>query len=391
MRLVNLGGVALLLVMTLLAAPASGMNYGSLQFDPYVSLRESLTDNVFSTPTDERHDLISALTPGLKLVYPFRTHQADLDYHAVLTRYKTYSSDRTNDQFVNGAVALKFGSNVSLKLSDRYMKNHEPRSSSSTGLIVKYTNNTAKASLAYQLADRSKVQLDLGQASWSFQDESSYFRDRREGLFSGYLYYRFQPKTSAFIELDRKKADFSDPGSQPLDNTMDSALLGITWEITKRSLGTIKIGKTWKDYSDPAMEDYNSWTGMLDVSHRFDEYNAVKITGVREINETNLIGTRFFVTTGAAAEVTHKFSYRLSGIVSGSYGTDKYSDPVLDPSDNTYKDRKDNTTLLGLGCKYAAREWLEVGVDYVYRNRDSNINANDYTENRYSLTVSAAF
>jgi hypothetical protein len=293
------------MMLLISAAPTHGMSYGSLQFDPYASLRETLTDNVFSTPDDRRHDLISALTPGIKLVYPFRTHQIDLDYHAVLTRYKTYSAERTNDHFVNGSVDLKFGSLVGLKLSDIYMKNHEPRSSSSTGFIEKYTNNTAKASLSYQLADRSKVQVDLGKAAWDFQQSS--FRDRREDLFSGYVYYRFQPKTSAFVELDRKKADFSEADSQPLDNTMDSVLLGITWEITKRSQGTVRIGRTWKDYGDASVADYDAWTGSMDIKHRFDESNAVKVTGLRQINETNYqpvpgqLPVRFFVTTGAAA------------------------------------------------------------------------------------------
>jgi hypothetical protein len=383
------------MMLAISAAPTHGMSYGSLQFDPYASLRETLTDNVFSTPDDRRHDLISALTPGIKLVYPFRTHQIDLDYHAVLTRYKTYSAERTNDHFVNGSVDLKFGSLVGLKLSDIYMKNHEPRSSSSTGFIEKYTNNTAKASLSYQLADRSKVQVDLGKAAWDFQQSS--FRDRREDLFSGYVYYRFQPKTSAFVELDRKKADFSEADSQPLDNTMDSVLLGITWEITKRSQGTVRIGRTWKDYGDASVADYDAWTGSMDIKHRFDESNAVKVTGLRQINETNYqpvpgqLPVRFFVTTGAAVEVVHQFGYRLSGVLTGSYGSDTYSDPVFDYGDSTYKDRKDDTALLGLGLKYVVREWLEAGVDYLYRTRDSNIDAYDYSEHRYSFTVSAAF
>jgi polysaccharide biosynthesis protein VpsM len=386
-----LGCAVMLLMLALPAAPSYGMNYGSLQFDPYVSLRETLTDNVFSTPDDRRHDLISALTPGIRLIYPFRTHRIDLDYHAVLTRYKTYSSERTDDHFVNGAVDLKFGSHVGLKLSDVYMKNHEPRSSSSTGYIVKYTNNTARASLAYQLADRSKVQVDLGQASWDFEGDANAFRDRREGLFSGYFYYRFQPKTSAFVEVDRKKASYSTASVPALDNTMDSFLLGIKWEMTRRSEGTVKLGRTRKDFDDGAVEDYSSWTGSMDIKHRFDESNSVKVTGLREINEANLQGTYYFVTTGAALEVTHKFGYRLSGIAAGSYGTDKYSNAVYDPSDGTFKDRKDNTTLFGLGLKYLIREWLEAGVDYLYRTRDSNINANDYSEHRYSVTVSAAF
>jgi hypothetical protein len=386
----TLRGAVLLLLMALPAA-AFGMNTGSLQFDPYVSLRETLTDNVFSTSSDERHDLVSTLTPGLKLVYPFRTHQIDFDYHAVLMRYKTYSGERTDDQFVNGSVDLKFGSLVGLKLSDVFMKNHYPRSSSATGLIEKYTNNTAMASLVYQLADRSKMQLDLGQASWSFQDQASYWRDRREELLAGYFFYRFQPKTTAFVEYDRKKAAYSTPSVPQLDNTMDSGLVGIKWEITKRSEGTVKIGKTWKDFKDGAVQDYDSWTGSMDINHRFDELNAIKVKGLREINEANLQGTRYYVTTGASAELTHRFGYRLSGIFSGSYGTDTYSDPVLDPVTLTMKDRKDSTMLLGLGLKYAVREWLEVGVDYVNRNRDSNINSSDYSEHRYSFTVSAAF
>jgi hypothetical protein len=64
------------------------------------------------------------------------------------------------------------------------------------------------------------VQVEYTQKTWNFM--TSNFRDRNEGLISGYLYYRFLPKTSAFVEYDHKSVEYTQQGSLLLNNTMDT-------------------------------------------------------------------------------------------------------------------------------------------------------------------------
>lgn len=378
----------LLLLMLLMAVPglASGegnLHIGALELHPYLLTKETYSDNVYSTSTDTKHDYFTTITPGLRLQLPFREHLLGAEYNKVFTKYARYEHENTIDHNANAFAAFKFGSLVGLKLLDIYAKGHEPRGSSSTGFIEKYHTNVATASATYKLADVSKIQLDYTKTRWGF--ESSQFRDRHEGLVSAYIYYRFLPKTSAFVEYDHKKVDF-EQATTNLDNKTDSGLFGLLWEITEKSKGTIKAGYLRKNFEVSSNKDFKTWTASADLNHEFSDYTSVKLVGQRIVNETTLQGVRYTTTTGAYGEFIHKLTYKISAVLRGSYGVDKFSDSVAPET----KLRRDLTTSGGIGLKYAMRDWIEFTLDYNHKKRNSNIDVNDYHENLYTFAINIA-
>lgn len=382
MRTLHRFSIGLFLVMLIpIPALAEGnIHAGLLKINPFVSVSETFSDNIYYTSTDERSDSITATTPGVRLQYPFHVHNAELEYYSVLTRYRRYREEDTTDSIGKGAIDLKFGGLVRLRLSEDYSNGHEPRNASSTGFIEIYRNNVASASVTYQLADVSKVQVDYAKTIWRFK--TSDFRNRDEDLVSGYFFYRFLSKTSAFIEYDRKNVAFSQTALE-LDNKVDAWQVGLTWEISARSRGTVKGGTINKDFTSPTQKDFKGWTGYADVRHDFSEYTSVLLNGQRAVNESSIQDNRYLITTGAYGELTHRFVKRLAVVVKGSYGEDQYSDPI--PPDTTV--RVDRTLFEGLGLKYTVRDWLELSVDYGRRARRSNIPVNNYTEHSTILTA----
>ncbi|MCP3868990.1 MAG: outer membrane beta-barrel protein, partial [Gammaproteobacteria bacterium] len=77
--------------------------------------------------------------------------------------------------------------------------------------------------------------------------------------------------------------------------------------------------------------------------------------------------------------ITHLLGRRLSGSLVAGYRRNLYIDE--DP------DREDATWRAGVGLAYQAQPWLRFNLDYLYNEVDSNINTNDYTENRGMITV----
>lgn len=378
----------LLLLMLLMSVPGlafgeGNMHIGQLEFHPYLLTKETYSDNIYSTSAAEKHDYFTTITPGLRLQFPFREHLLGAEYNKVLTKYARYEHENTIDQNANGFAVFKFGSLVGLKLLDVYARGHEPRGSSSTGFIEVYHTNAATASATYKLADVSKIQLDYTKTRWGF--ESSQFRDRQEGLVSAYIYYRFMPKTSAFVEYDHKKVDF-EATTNNLDNKTDTGLFGLLWEITEKSKGTVKAGYLRKNFEVSSNKDFKTWTASADLNHEFSDYTSIKLVGQRIVNETTLQGVRYTTTTGAYGEFIHKLTYKISAVLRGSYGVDKFSDSVAPET----KLRKDLTTSGGIGLKYAMRDWLEFTLDYNHKKRDSNIDANDYHENSYTFAINIA-
>ncbi|MBA4373830.1 MAG: hypothetical protein C0402_13340 [Thermodesulfovibrio sp.] len=360
------------------------LKLGPVEVHPYVSIKETYSDNIFSTSTNKEHDFIMVLNPGIYLQLPVRNHTLSLAANTSLTRYAKFSSENTDDYFVNGTANFMFGSQINLKASDTFIKGHEPRGSSSSGTIEKFDSNTAAASLTYLLADVSKIQLDYSRTDWDFK--TSTFRSRSEDLISAYLYYRLMPKTSAFIQYNYKSVRFDDR-TVGLDNKMQAALIGLSWDITGKSRGSLAGGFLRKNFNDSSKDDLKTWTASADITHNFSDYTSLKLIGKREVNEASLLGTRYYITTGLYGEVTHKFLQRLALVAKASYGQDKYSDII--PGDTQL--RKDNTLTAGMGLRYIMRRWLEFVLEYNYRNKDSNIDIYSAKENTVTLMMNASF
>ncbi len=365
------------------SAEEGNLHIGQLRIHPLFSVSEAFSDNVYYTSTQEKSDSIITYMPGIKLLLPVGRQRAEAQYYAAFNRYNTYKGEDTTDHNASSLLEFKIGSRFGLNLSNVFVKGHEPRSSSATGFTETFRNYAGKISAVYQLAGRSKVEFDIQKKTWDFLQ--SPFRNRNEDLYAGYIYYRFLPKTSAFFEFDREKVVFDDV-SLDLDNTVGSELTGLTWDITENSKGTIKAGYLQKDFESPLRRDFRGWISSVDVRHAFSDYTSLTIIGQRTVNEANVLGTHYFITNGAYAEFTHYLLRKLSATARGSYGVDRYPDAI--PPDTT--PRKDKTAMGGGGLRYYLRDWLDIGVDYNYRSRHSNIPINDYREHEYLVSISAA-
>ena len=135
------------------------------------------------------------------------------------------------------------------------------------------------------------------------------------------------------------------------------------------------------------MKDFSVWSWSVDLSHKFSERTSFTVAGKRQVNETNAFDTAYFITTGAYGELSLGFMSKMALLLRGSYGTDRFSNAV--PPETRV--REDKTRLLGTGLRYTMQDWLEFGADYNRKNRDSNIDVNDYQETRYILSANMSF
>lgn len=360
------------------------LRLGPMAIHPYLTLSEAYSDNVFFVKEGKAHDFITTLAPGVYLELPVRAHTLSLNANMAYTAYEKYSSQDTVDYSVSGKGNFELGSLFNLKLSDTYMHSHEPASSSATGVIEKFDNNAATASLTYLLANVSKVRLEYTMNNWSYETEK--FRSRAEDLVSAYIYYRIMPKTSVFLEYDFKDVSFYDK-SNGLDNKVESGFLGFTWEPSVKSSVTIKGGYLWKDFDLSSQGSVNTWTASVDANYHFSDFTSIKLIASRNVNESAILGTTYYITTGLSGELTQKFLERLLGVARGSYWVDKYSNSIVGQAEA----RKDKTASAGLGVRYFLLRWLESDLDYNHANKISNVSGINYTENREMLSVKAAF
>jgi len=357
------------------------ISLGGLEVHPYLVMKERYTDNVYATSILQRQDTITTTVLGLKLQRPVRMHYLEAEYNTALDRHDTYVEDNTQDQTLRGLAKLNIMSDFTLQAKDDYVRGHEPRGSSSTGFIEKFDRNAAGGSVAYKLADISKLQVDYMATKHEFL--SSKFRNRNEQLVQGYVYFRFLPKTSAFLEYDINNFNF-DKDAPNLDSRARSWLGGVTWEVSEQLKGTVKGGYHMKKFDDAAIAPYDTWVASLDINHAFSDYTSLKLIGERKVNETSLATANFFQTTGGFAEFSHFLTRSVGVTLNGSYGIDKYI------YQNGSRDlaREDVAVSGGIGFKYLPSDMIEAAINYGHRTRNSTQNDVDYDENSWFVTLS---
>jgi len=348
---------------------------GPLYINPVLSISEAFSDNVTYAPDNKKSDSITTVTPGVRLQLPFQAHMAELEYYSIISRYAKYSEENQNDHHVGASVDFRVGDRLGFQVADNYDRSHEPLSSTPTGSNEEFKSNAAALSATYQFTDSLKAQFGFGKSTWRFI--TSQFRDRDEDQLAVAAFYRVLPKASVFIEYGHRKISYSDE-TLDLDSTVGTMQAGMTLDLTERSKGTLKAGLARKNFTSSARSNGTVKVGSADVRHDFPSDTTIVLTAQRSMNEPDIAGMNYFISTGGYAELTQRFARQWAAVVRGAYVQDQYFI------------RTDRTALSGAGIRYRTKEWLEFAVDYNRRKRQSDIQGNDYTEQSFIFTANVS-
>lgn len=342
-------------------------------------MKEEYTDNVFNSNTDERSDFSTTLSPGLKILFPRqkKNYKFEFLYQADIERFSRYTSENAENHKVNGEFDYKSPAGIEISLSDKFTRSHDPRGVNIGEELDFYRDNVFSTSVAYSFAERFKIRFDYTNHLVDYEADRNSFRDRTDNSLSGYLYYKFLPKTSAFIEYEYLDVDFRESGD--FDSTENHFFGGITWEVTGKTKGTIKAGYGTKDFKGE-IKGFRGYLTEVNIDHNFTPRHSIKIMAIRRTNETNIFGSDYFVTTGLAVDYFQRLTGKITARINASYGRDSFRGEFA---------RRDDTWTGGIGLIYDIRKWLITEAGYLYTNRNSTFDEFDYKNNRFFLRVTA--
>ncbi len=156
-------------------------------------------------------------------------------------------------------------------------------------------------------------------------------------------------------------------------------LVGATWEATAATTGIVKFGTMKKDFKEGARADVNtpSWDAQIQWTPlTYSKWDFILSRGWRET--TPGLGDTV-LATNSIVRWTHAWTSQFSTAATGSYGIDDYKGV----------DRNDKIPSLGLRGTYQMRRWLDIGADYSWSKRNSNVDSEDYRKNVIMLFVNA--
>ncbi|CAB5115822.1 hypothetical protein D3OALGA1CA_2718 [Olavius algarvensis associated proteobacterium Delta 3] len=279
----------------------------------------------------------------------------------------------------NARVDQQFGRNNSLYFSyqNYLLINEDPsfqdsiRSSPAAGITFNLTNRWGiSANVSF---NRSEFEID--------PDLDRYTADA--GVF-----YRFSNALNVFARVLHEVADFEeqgvaiDPGVGAqafVDYTVINPTAGFTYVISDKIDANFEVGYFIRDFERGQPDEPDlSLNARLNKRFKRGSIRAIALSGYNEGFNTaqNLGFNRFWE---AALSGSYQLSRYVNGTLYSSYRNTEYL--------NVLPDRTDRQSRVGGGLDWSPLRWLSLQFNYTFRNVDSTIETNKYTENRLFFSI----
>jgi hypothetical protein len=379
-----------LLAITGLARPAAAqLQLGPFRILPSLNLSLEYDDNILLTPDDEIDDFIWHITPGVTIELPARRYAIRLGYQADILRYVENDQLDTvhHNALADARVDFVFG--LGLRLTDRFLITDDFAGFPVPELTerVERWENTLDVGADYTLRERYTIDINYRWFWVDYRDDPEFDQfDRQDHTVSGTLFFRILPKTSVLGEFDYNLVRYEIPSvAQDRDSDGWRIKGGVKGDITAKTTLLIKVGWEWKDYENPAREDWDGLIAEGNVIWKYREPSEVRLYGGRANVESLFEGNNYYVTSYAGLEVRHFLRERLILRVNALGGVNEYPEDVTVGTKSA--ERTDTFFEAGASLRYQMRRWLAFELGYNFLLLDSNFNEFDYRDNRVKASV----
>jgi hypothetical protein len=207
------------------------------------------------------------------------------------------------------------------------------------------------------------------------------------------LFYKFWPKTSALVQYITVFR--SHPYDSQDNNTVQTPLVGLTWEPTAKLSGTVKFGYTFANYwqSIPGRNSSpDAFAMSFQTLYKITRYTQVSLLAQRGIAEDVDYRNDPYITTGLWLTLSHFWhASNITSYVSFAYYNNDYINTTQDTFTGAFLRRNDNYESFGAGLSRPLTKWLRVRLDYLYNNRGSNLSFAPYNEHKVLFGLQTSF
>lgn len=347
---------------------------------PFVAVAVGNDSNVNLAPSNEIDSAYQVYSGGIRADARDANSVFQMSLLGTHGRYSDSEDDNYTDSSVRASYDLAFSSRSFLRAGWDYMRGHDPRGSTDRGFSTnpdKYFVSTPSLVYSYG-APTAQGRMEV----WASRAVKRYLnnRDFTEGSdrntkdYGGAFFWRVMPKTQFLVEARGTDLKYLMEDSE-LSGRENRYYVGVTWEATAATSGTIKVGRLEKRFKSelPTFKG-GSWEGMISWMPR--SYSKFDLYSSRQPIESTGLGS-FILSDASGIVWTHGWNSVFSTEANARIQKDKYKG----------FDRKDDITGFGLKANYKFRRWMTLGAEYQHTERDSDQAGFDYDKNLWLISA----
>jgi len=375
-------------------AAGDGFDMGPLRVMPTVGLSIGYDNNVALTSENEIDSIVTRLSPGVRVQSGDErsrfTGTATMD----AGWYDSSSQDDYVDYGLTGEWMYSPVVRHALRIDGGWRRGHDNRGTAAReGELAMLPldpdeYDTSNIGAGYRFGApgaRGRLELEARATDVEYRNNRQYtrFRDRDDLLLGAAFYWRIASKTSALVRVDQIEANYEDA---TLDNTEQHQYVGLEFDATAKTSGTIMVGRVDKDFDDPTREDFDGTSWRAGVAYKPRTYSVIELSTGRETDETNGFGD-FILREDVALGWSHQWSERWSTQFDVGKADEEHRGVGLFPD---FAGRNDDTSYYGVSGQYQYSPWLRFGAGFKSYDRDSDIPQLNYQRETLLLSVEAS-
>ena len=363
-------------------------------FQPSLGIRFDFDSNIYDTSADEIESWIGIVAPAILLSTAPAQQRYALLYQGEYGHYfnGSDSADNYADHALSGLAQFQLSSRAQLDLAAATEKGHwgrgsylteglEPTSPSFPSAPDEFDRNKWGGKFRYGAeGNRGRLRLGFGgsQLDYTNNRERTQFYDYETLSGSAGLSLFFHPRSA--VVLDAVFTDVIYESERPGEPSRDSEdwrfLLGLTWEATAKTSGSIRLGIQRRRFDDPARAPTSNPSWEVDVRWSPREYSYFDFAASRRNEETFGDGAFIDISEYKVAW-THQWHESWESNISWARINYEFVGSPRDQSLNK----------LSLGLRYRQGRLLTWEAGYARRSRNSDSSNLIYDGNMFSIGV----
>ena len=394
------------------ATSGSLFGFGQGYFHPNLALTTAYSDNYKQVSTNEESDWKTTISPGFWISVPatqqkvakivssntavggegvsrfqdtdFKGFQGSFMYDADIVRSHDHSNEEdTTNHYGQGMLQYAFAGGLTLEVSDAYVDSTEEYSDSIFNEAEEYNSNLLNLIAFYQVSPKLKLRVGYSHFNLDYTSGTLVeFKERTDQTVSSYIFYSILPKTDLFVQYDYIDVDYDEQAK--FDSEQSRYYLGLKFDSNARITGHLKLGYSNIEI-DGTNDTQDDFVGYASLGYALGSNTNLTLTAQQSVDVSDQILYQSVLHQEVGLRLGQKLSHKLSANVSAAYKEDEYR--FFEGSSG----REDEDHVFGAGLGYAMNDWLNLGADYTYTDRDSNRKIDEYQENMVMFSASAKF
>lgn len=343
----------------------------------------SYDDNIYLTKDDKISSAISSTQLYAKYLNTIPNTGLKFGANANIG-YNAYTENPAKNDYLNAGAGFNVGNNK-FTLDEKFLYTADPATSELTER-AKRINNIASFRFKTSLEKMFSVGFLVSDVFDRYMDNEYKSLNRNRVNAGAQLYYNVSPKTSFYFAYLYSIIKYENNDKN--NSNGNSFILGVNGNVTQKVKGTAQVSYDTRNY-DEDIENADSNFGifgyLLSLTYEPTRRDTIILSGERKMEEATFANNRYYVSTGVGLEYKHSFYQRWTLGLLAAYENIGYPETVEDVN------RNDDLIKVKPSLEYKFKEYLFASVWYQFRNKSSNYDGVEYSDNKVGLQVKVCF